>query len=98
MALSVTVIDPVLETAAVGVNVTLIAQEAPPARLDPQPLVWEKVPLAAMPEMARVAPPELVRVTVCAVLVVPTSCAGKFRDEGERLAIGVVPIPERLTV
>lgn len=62
LALSVTVIAPVLATAAVGVNVTLIVQEALGARLEPQLLVWEKVPLAAMLEIARVALPGLARV------------------------------------
>lgn len=39
----------------------------------------------------------MVSVTVCEVLVVPTSVSGKVRL-GERVAVGCTPLPERLTV
>src|SRR5882724_1748960 len=41
--------------------------------------------------------PPLVRVTVFAVLVVPMFWAAKLRLVGERLAVGAVPVPLRLT-
>jgi hypothetical protein len=63
---------------AVGLNVTLIVQFAPAARLAPQLFVWEKsplfVPLMAMPEPLKVsaALPVFVSVMFCEALVVPT--------------------------
>jgi hypothetical protein len=62
LALSVTVIEPVREPAAVGVNVTLIVHDELAARLAPQVLVWEKSPLIVMLEIVRAALPELERV------------------------------------
>ena len=64
LALSTTVIAPVRVPVAVGENVTLIPQEAPAARLDPQLLVCEKSPLEAMLVIVRVAPPVFVSATV----------------------------------
>ena len=64
LALSVTVIVPVLAPATVGLNVTLMVQEAPAATLEPQLLVWAKSPLVLMPETVRLALPVLVRVTL----------------------------------
>ena len=64
LALSVMVIEPLREPAAVGVKVTLIAQEALGATLESQLLVWEKSPLAVMLVMLRVALPVLLRVTL----------------------------------
>jgi hypothetical protein len=48
----------------VGVKVTLRAQLALAARLEPQVLVWEKSPLTVMLVMLRVALPVLLRVTL----------------------------------
>jgi hypothetical protein len=62
-ALSVTLRVPLRAPPAVGVNVTLIVQLLPAARLVPQPLVAAKSPLAAMLVMDRAALPVLVRVT-----------------------------------
>ena len=98
MALSVTVIEPVREPVAVGVNVTLIVHDELAARLEPQVLVWEKSPLMVMLEIVRVALPGLLRVTLCGLLLVPKACEENTRDVGERLAAGAVPVPERLTV
>src|SRR5579863_471196 len=50
------------------------------------------------PEMLRVDVPVLVKVTVCAGLVVPTSWLPKPRLGGERLTPGVAPNPVRGTV
>jgi len=96
--LSVTVIEPVREPVAVGVNVTLIVQDELAARLVPQVLVWEKSPLTAMLEIVRVAVPGLLRVTLCGLLRVPKACEANTKDVGERLAAGAVPVPERLAV
>ena len=96
--MSVMVIEPLREPAAVGVKVTLIVQKALAARLEPQVLVWEKSPLAVMLEIVRAAFPVLLNVTLCALLLVPTACAGKVNEEGEKLAPGAVPVPVRLTV
>jgi hypothetical protein len=64
LALSVIVRVPVLVPLAVGSNTTLMLQEAPAATLEPQVLVWEKLPLMLTPVMASVALPVLVRVTL----------------------------------
>jgi hypothetical protein len=89
---------PVLVPAAVGLKVKLRMQLALGARLEPQVLVWEKSPLAVMLAIVRVALPALLRVRLCGRLLVPTGCAGKVKEAGERLATGAVPIPVRLTV
>jgi len=47
--------------------------------------------------MLKAALPVLLRVTVCAVLVIPTAWLPKARLVGERLARAAVPVPERLT-
>ena len=72
MALSVTVIVPGWLPRAVGVKVTLMEQLAPAATEAGQVLVWAYGALAEMLVMFRAAEPELVRVTVCAALVVFT--------------------------
>ena len=87
---------------AIGVKVTLMAHEAPAATELPQLLAWAKSP-ALTPESPMLvtvkAPlPELVRVTVCAVLAVPTDWLPKARLEGETLTADAVPVPERGTV
>ena len=76
-ALSLMVTAPLRAPAAIGVKVTLMAQAAPAATLEPQVLVWEKSPVAVMLVMLRAPLPVLLRVTVCALLLVPTACAGK---------------------
>ena len=89
---------PVLVPVAVGLKVTLRVQLALAARLEPQVLVWEKSPLGLMLLMLSVAFPVFVSVTVWGLLVVPTACAGKVKEAGERLTTGAVPVPVRLTV
>ena len=64
LALSVIVIKPVRVPVTTGVKVTLIVQEAPAARLEPQVLVWEKSPLVTMLVMLRVAVPLFWSVTL----------------------------------
>ena len=84
---------------AMGLNVTAMVQLAPPATLDPQVLAWAKLVLATMLVIVSVALPVLVRVTVCAALVVPTLTLLKVKLAGESWTAGaVVPMPVRLTV
>lgn len=71
-ASSAMVTIPVRLPVAVGLNVTLIEQLAPPARVVPQLLVCEKSPLEEIPEILSVASPVLVSVTDDGALVVFT--------------------------
>jgi len=96
--LSVTVMMPVREPVAVGVKVTLMVHDALAARLVPQLLVSEKSPLTVMLEIARVAPPGLLRVTLCGLLLVLNACEEKVTEVGERLAAGAVPVPAKLAL
>ena len=77
-----------------------MVQLAPAATELPQVLVWAKaaalVPLRAMPESVSAALPPLVRVAVKALLVVLTAWLPKARLAGERVAVALVPVPERL--
>jgi hypothetical protein len=79
---------PVLVPPAIGLKVSEMVQLAPALTLVPQVLVWEKSPLAVMLEMASEALPVLVSVTVCAVLLVPNTWAGKVSEEGAKLTTG----------
>jgi hypothetical protein len=81
-----------------GLKVTEIVQLAPALTVVPQLLVWEKSPLAVMLEMVSEALPVLVRVTVCAVLLVPDIWAEKVSEEDDKLTTGAVPVPVKLTV
>ena|SRR5438093_1459107 len=97
-ALSIMFSAPARDPMAEGVNVTLIPQLAPIARLVPQLFVWAKSPLAAMLETVSGALPELVRVSACAALVVPTCCDPKVRLVEESVTAGAGPVvPKRLT-
>ena len=77
MALSATLTLAVRAPVAVGVNVTVIAQFAPVARLLPQVFVWLKspllVPVTVMPVMLNAAVPAFDSVTDWVVLLVPTN-------------------------
>jgi hypothetical protein len=64
LALSVMVRVPVLVPAVVGLKVTLMAQLAPAATLEPQVLVSEKSPLVLMLLMLSVALPMFLSVTL----------------------------------
>jgi hypothetical protein len=109
LALSVMLTEAVRLPLADGVNVTLIGQLPPAAAELPQVLVSEKslafVPVTVMLVMLKAALPVLLRVTVCAALVIPTGWLPKPRLVGKRLTTGAVPVeavdvpvPERLTV
>jgi len=94
----VTVTEPVRDPVAVGVKVTLIVHDALAARLVPQLLVSEKSPLTVMLEIARVAPPGLLSVTLCGLLLVPSICPENVNEVGDRLAPGAVPVPDKLAL
>lgn len=101
LLLSVTVRVPARLPAAVGLKVKLIVQLPPTATAAEQALVAAKSPALA-PETATAltvsaAVPVLVTVTVCAGLVLPTSCPANAAGV-ERPATGAVPVPFRLTV
>src|SRR5258706_295368 len=97
-ALSVIVTAPLRVPVAVGVNLTLIWQLDPAASDDLHVVVREKAPLVAMLMIFSAAVPVLVRVTVCAALVVSTLWEANVKLVVERLTIGIVPVPERVTV
>ena len=65
------VIVPVRDPRAVGVNVTLMAQFAPAARLEPQLLFCVKLALATILVILRLAEPLLVRVISWLALELP---------------------------
>ena len=56
-----------------GENVTLMEQLPGAGTLAPQLLVSPKLAEALMPPITRAALPVLVRVTICAALVLPTA-------------------------
>lgn len=92
------VIVPVLFPRAVGVKTTDTQQLAPALRVVPQLLLWLKSPVTVKPAMDSGPTPLLVKVSVCEVLDVFTCCEEKVRDEGENVAAGEMPVPDRLTV
>src|SRR5439155_12014433 len=98
LALSLTASVAVRVPAAVGVNVTLIAQAAPPGGTDaPQLLVCAKsplfVPMIAMLEMLRLTFPVFESVTIWEALVVPTFWLLKLGEDGVGVPIAAVPVP-----
>src|SRR5579862_371474 len=97
-ALSVIVTEPKRLPNAVGVNVTLIVQFAPAARLAGQLLSWAKSPLATTFEMIRGAVPVLFRATDWAALVAPIDWPANVSVLAERLATGTAwPAPDNRT-
>jgi hypothetical protein len=82
-----------------GVNVTVIVQLAPAAKLLGQLFVWRKsTELVSMSEMLTKELPVLESVTVCGVLVKPTPSGPNVRLLGETVTTGWTPVPVRLTV
>jgi hypothetical protein len=94
-ALSVTVSDPVLVPATVGVNVKVMLQVAPAATAAPQLFVWAKSPVATMPVTVSAVLWLFVTETVFATLVVPIAWDPKLRADGASVT-GTVPVPDRL--
>jgi len=93
LALSTMLTAALRDPAAVGVNVTLIAQFAPDATPLAQVFVWAKspefVPLRPTLVTLRAASPVFESVTVFAALVVPIFWELKVRLADERLTVGV---------
>jgi hypothetical protein len=100
-ASSVMVTEAVRVPDAVGVNVTLIAQFVPAARLVPQLFDCEKspalVPVMPMEAIERVVPPLFVSVTVCGLLADPMPWPAKVKLATLKPAPGTAPVPVRLT-
>jgi len=88
--------------ATVGLNVTLIVQFAPAARLEPHVFVAAKspefVPEMTMLVIVRDAAPVFESVTSCAVLVVLTGWLPNDKVEGLSEAIGTDVLVKVLTV
>src|SRR5882724_8499620 len=99
LALLVTVSVPVRVPPVVGVNLTDTVQEPPTATLV-QLFVWLKSPVTETPETVAAAVPELLTVTVWALVVEPTIVPAKERLAGAAFSTGPggVPVPDRLTV
>jgi hypothetical protein len=88
---------------AEGVNVTLTAQLALPARLVPQVLAEIAKSAAFVPDTEMLLifitdPAPFVSVTDCAGAVEPMAVAAKVRPPGVTLAVVALPVPERATV
>ena len=96
------VITPVRTPLAVGVNVTAMVQLPETATGDvAEQLVLgssAKSPEAIRELMVRVLLPVLIKVTDCAVAVVPTTVLPKIRLEGISDTPGAVPLPVRVMV
>lgn len=101
-ALSVTDNVPVRAPTALGVNVTLMVQLVPAARLMPQVSVSAKSPVAVMLVMLADPLPVLVAVATWTALVIPTVSLPKASRVGDKLTRGalkggVVPVPDKVT-
>lgn len=82
---------PERDPTCVGVNVTLILQDLPAAKVAPHgfnPDTSAKSPLAVMLPMFRVALPELVNVMAFGPFVTPTSTLPNARDVGINVTAG----------
>ena len=89
---------PVLLPTVVGVNVTFKMHDPLGNTLAPQLSVTAKSPLGEILVRLRVALPVLVRVTVCAALVLPTLREEKVSEVGlSKTAGAAIPLPLRLT-
>jgi hypothetical protein len=94
LALSIKVTAPIALPAAVGVYVTLMAQEPPAATCTPQVLVCPKGPVTEIEAILSAAEPVLVTATVCGALVVFTAWEPKLRLVGETDTMGWAdPVP-----
>ncbi len=100
-ALSVTCTDAERTPPASGEKVTLIVQLAPPPKLPPQLLVWEKspgfVPMRVMPEIVVTPFPLFVTVMSWEADVVPVFWFPNASVEGLKLRARNVPSPESVT-
>ncbi|MFZ0797302.1 MAG: hypothetical protein WAM98_05895 [Terriglobales bacterium] len=97
-ALSVNVTVPLTLPVVLGARVTLIAQFAPAASIDPQLLVSAKFALAAIPEIASGAVPALESVMSRGSLVEPSCSSPKVRLLAEKDTLGdPLPPPQPLS-
>jgi hypothetical protein len=100
-ALSLIETDAVFDPAELGRNVTLIVQLAPAARLAAQVVVCRKsellTPVKVTPPIVMRRLPLLVSVMVRVALLVFTVWIANASDVGDKLAIGLVPVPESVT-
>lgn len=99
VALLTTLSEADLAPAETGVKVMLILHPSPAPKVAPQVVVLlkspELAPVIVIEEIAIVAPPVFVRVTVTGELELPTDMEPKATDVGERLPVGAVPVPVR---
>jgi hypothetical protein len=100
-ALSLTETEALLDPVVVGRKVTLIVQVPPAAKLVPHVLVWEKSaeldPVRVMPLIVMLELPVFLSVVARAVLAVFTACTPNAKEVGDRLAVGPVPVPVKVT-
>src|ERR1035437_1913999 len=96
-ALSVKLNHPPRAPAAVGAKLTEMVQLAPAATEEPQVLVWEKSPVAAIWVTVNAAFPLLVSVTCWAALLLPTGWLEKLKLAGLNATLGAVACPLRPT-
>jgi len=75
-----------------------MVHDAPGAIGPPQLLIWLNGPVATTFETCSGPVPLLSTVMVCALLVVPATCAGKESDVGVIEAPGAVPVPFSVTI
>ena len=97
--LAVMITEALLEPVVVGVNVAVMVQLAPAARLLPQVLASLKscgsVPPNKILLMVKVAVPVFVMVTVWGALVTPTFSFPNGRPAVDKLIFGCVPVPDK---
>jgi len=93
-ALSVNVTAPFTLPVVLGTRVTLMAQLAPAASVEPQVSVSAKFALTAIPLIESGAVPVLVRVMSRGSLVEPTSSSPKVRLLAENETLGDPPFPQ----
>ena len=85
--MSITVIEPLMAPATVGVNVTATLHVAPGFSVE-QVLVWAKFALAPTDEIVTAVVPLFFSVTDLLALVVPRSCAAKAKLNGVGVTTG----------
>ena len=88
-ALSVRISDPVSAPDAAGAKLTCTVQDLPGFNTGPQVLIWVKLGVVAMELRLTVLLLVLVRVTVFAALVVPSTCGAKPTENGEAETTGL---------